>query len=415
MHRIIPPLPPALAAGSALALATACAHDAAPPPADLVTVTDSAGVRIVDLGDTPLDPVKRLAVAPDPALVIRSREDDASSVLFNVRDVEVLPQGRIAVANGSRNEIVVFDSSGERGATWGGTGDGPGEFQYLEWLAILPPDTLAAGDRRLRRVTVVDAAGRYIRSFATADAVERASTPIPPFPAGLLADGSVIGTSSSQPAPVVGPRRATVEIVALPPAGDSAQRIGTWPGEEITIFEKDDLLEVTQPPFGRRLHIAPAPDGIWIADDDRWEVRKYSARGELRMVVRSSASPGAVTDELLEAWIEARYRYAAAGPAVEEWKQDQREIARHTTTPSFGRIAATTDGGVAIAEFGLGTASTRRWITVAPNGAVAAIELPAMLEVKRWGPDWVVGVVRDSLGREEIHRYRILIGAGSSS
>ena len=35
--------------------------------------------------------------------------------------------------------------------------------------------------------------------------------------------------------------------------------------------------------------------------------------------------------------------------------------------------------------------------------------------VKRWGPDWVMGIVRDELDREEIHRYRILVGAGSGS
>ncbi len=72
-----------------------------------------------------------------------------------------------------------------------------------------------------------------------------------------------------------------------------------------------------------------------------------------------------------------------------------------------------TDGGVAVGEFGLGTASLRRWITVDPSGAVALIELPADFDVKRWGTNRVVGVVRDALDRQEIRRYRILPGAGS--
>ena len=297
-------LPPLLT----LTLAAACAQDAAPPPGDLTTVVDSADVRIVDLGAAPLDIVDRRAVAPEPDLVIRSREDDASSVLSDVRDVEVLPQGRVAVVNGSGNEIL-----------------------------------------------------------------------------------------------------------AIPPAGGSVHPIGTWPGGELAMFRHDGLLDVTQPPFGRRLYIVPAPDGLWIADDDRWEARKYSARGELRMVVRSSASSAAVTDELLEAFISERYRDAVEGPALEDMKQDQREIARHTTTPSFDRIVGTTDGGVAVREFGVGTASPRIWITVQPSGTAAAIELPAGLAVKRWGPDWVIGIVRDELDREEIHRYRILAGAGPGS
>ena len=43
---------------------------------------------------------------------------------------------------------------------------------------------------------------------------------------------------------------------------------------------------------------------------------------------------------------------------------------------------------------------------------LAALEVPAGLAVKCWGPDRVVGIVRDELDREEIHRYRILTGAG---
>ena len=398
------------------ALTTACAPDPPDPSDDHIAVTDSAGVRIVDLGDAPLNFIERLSFSPEPDLVIRSLEDDASAVFSDVRDVEALPQGRIAVVNGSGNEILVFDASGERVATWGGTGDGPGEFRSLEWLAFLPPDTLAAGDRGLRRVTVLDAAGQYVRSFGTADAVDRASNPIPPRPMGLLADGSVIGATYSRPDPVEGSVRPAVEIVAIPPGGGPVHAIGTWPSDEVAMFEKDGFLEVTQPPFGRHLRIAPAPDGVWIADDDRWEARKYSAQGELRMVVRSSANPAAVTDALLEALLGERYRHAVvAGPALEELKQDVREIARHTTAPSFGGIVGTTSGGVAVAEFGVGAASPRLWITVQPNGTAAAIEVPAGFAVKRWGPDWVMGIVRDELDREEIHRYRIQVGAGLGS
>ena len=43
-----------------------------------------------------------------------------------------------------------------------------------------------------------------------------------------------------------------------------------------------------------------------------------------------------------------------------------------------------------------------------PAGGVALVVLPAGLDVKRWGQDWVVGIVRDELDREEVHRYWIL-------
>ncbi|MCE2456164.1 MAG: hypothetical protein J4G12_10210 [Gemmatimonadetes bacterium] len=228
---------------------------------------------------------------------------------------------------------------------------------------------------------------------------------------GLLADGWAVAASFAQPAPVKGTVRPSVEIATIRLAGAGVHLLGTWPGEELALFEEDGLLQVTQPPFGRRLHIAPTPDGVWIADDDQWELRRFSAEGELSILVRSSASPAAVTDQLLEEFLTERYRYAVQDPTLEDLKQAQREIARHTTTPSLGMVLGMTDGGVAVGEFKLGAASPQAWITVDPNGIVTTIELPSGLDVKRWGPDWVLGVVRDALDREAIHRFRI-VGTG---
>ena len=386
----------------------ACGGDTGRTHDTQVQIDDSAGVRIIDLGPVPLDVVEHRVLAAEPDLVIRSGEDNRATSFFDVRDVEVLSGGRVAVVNGSGNEILVFDGAGQHIDTWGGFGDGPGEFRYLDWLAFLPPDSLAAGDRGLRRVTVFDAAGRYVRTSATTSAVDQTSRTIPPRPMGLLADGWAVAASFAQPAPVKGTVRPSVEIATIRLAGAGVHLLGTWPGEELALFEEDGLLQVTQPPFGRRLHIAPTPDGVWIADDDQWELRRFSAEGELSILVRSSASAAAVTDQLLEEFLTERYRYAVQDPTLEDLKQAQREIARHTTTPSLGMVLGMTDGGVAVGEFKLGAASPQAWITVDPNGIVTTIELPSGLDVKRWGPDWVLGVVRDALDREAIHRFRIL-------
>ena len=293
----------------------------------------------------PTSSLERHRLACESDLVIRSREDDDAYVLSDLRDVELLSHGRVAVVNGSGNEIVVFDSAGRHVSTWGGTGNGPGEFGRLEWLPPRPPDSLAAADIGLRRVTILDADGRFVRGFATASAVDPASNPVPPRPMGMLENGSVIAVFFEPPAPVEGTARPAVEIVAIPPDGGTVHPVGTWPGEELALFEQDGRLQVTQPPFGRRLHIASAYDGVWIADDAQWEMRKYSARGDLQAVVRSSATPSPVSDQLLEELLSERYRHASQVPALEDLKRDQRRIARHTTTPSFGVIVAASEGG----------------------------------------------------------------------
>ncbi|MXZ82446.1 MAG: hypothetical protein F4Z10_01865, partial [Synechococcus sp. SB0666_bin_14] len=158
-------------------VAAGCESSSSPAAA---AVFDSAGIRVADIGPAPLEGAERRVLADEPDLVIRSGEDEGSTVLSEVRDVEVLSGGRVAVINGSGNDILVFDAVGEHVATWGGAGDGPGEFRYLEWLATLPPDSLAAGDAGLRRVTILDSQGEFARSFATASAFDPASRPVPP-------------------------------------------------------------------------------------------------------------------------------------------------------------------------------------------------------------------------------------------
>ena len=223
-----------------------------------LTVTDSAGVRIMELGPDLDGVAERRVLADEPDWVIRSREDDPSFVVSKVMDVELLSLRRLA------------------------------------WLAFKPPDSLGVGDFGLRRVTVFDVNGQFVRSFETASTATRSSITGPPRPIGLLSDGSVVTAAFESAAPVEGSQRPGVEVAVIPPSGDGADVVGTWPGDELSLFLDDGRLQVVAPPFGRRLHIAPSPDGVWLGDDDLWEIRDYSAGGHLRAVVRSTASPRAV-------------------------------------------------------------------------------------------------------------------------
>ena len=377
-----------------------------------LTVTDSAGVRIIELGPDPDGVAERRVVADEPDWVIRSREDDPSFVVSKVTDVELLSQGRIAIADEVGDEIFVFDSEGRYVTTWGGAGDGPGEFRWLGWLAAKPPDSLGVGDFRLFRVTVLDANGRFVRNVETASGLVRSAGTVPARPIGLLSDGSLVTAVFQSAAPIEGSQRPEVEVAVIPPSGEGAEVVGTWLGDELSPFLDDGLLQMVAPPFGRRLHIATSADGVWLGDDDRWEIHQYSARGYLRTVVRSTVNPTVVTDRLLEERLAEKYRHVSPSPFLERLKADQRGIAGNSTTPSFGSMLSTVSGGVAIGEYQAGRAPTRTWVVVDSVGGVTTIDLPGALEVKRWGPDWVIGVVSDELGRDEVRRYRILGAVG---
>lgn len=384
---------------------TGCKRREAPLGA---TVFDSAGIRVIELGPGIDAELNRRVVASEPDLVIRFDEDDAAAVVAGVTDVELLSQDRIAVADEGGNAILVFDSAGHHIVTWGGIGDGPGEFGRLEWFAYRPPDSLAAGDARLRRVTVFDANGEFVRSFRAPSA---GSSPlVPPRLLGLLGDGSAVGAFfESIASGAEGEVRPEVEVLVVAPTGDRVHSVGTWPGDELVLFSQEGSLQVVAPPFGRRLHISAGNDRVWIGDDARWEVRGYAADARLRTIVRASISAEAVSDNLIEQRITEKYRgRLSEGPALEELKRDQRSIAHHATTPSFGMLLGMEEGGVAIGEYRANSAGHRAWFMVDSTGGVTVIDLPAALDVKRLGPDWVIGVVRDEFDREEIHRYAIL-------
>ena len=377
-------------------------------------VSDSAGIRVIEIGPGLGGVVRQRVLASEPDLIIRFREDDPALVVSGITDVQLLSQGRIAVANEVASEVLVFDSAGRHIDTWGGAGAGPGEFGRLEWLASRPPDSLAAGDARLRRVTMFDPDGIFVRSLEGAVGGGGSSSSIPPRPLGLFADGSIIAAFFEPVATAVeGPVRPEVEVVVIPPSGEGLHSVGTWPGDELSLFRQDGLLQAVAPPFGRRLHISARSDGLWVGDDASWEVRGYSSEGQLRTIVRALVSPGLVSDDLLEQRIAEKYRGRVSDAAsLARLTRDQRRIAHHTTMPSLGTVVGMTGGGVAVGEYQWNTASPRAWFMVDSMGGVSAIDLPPALEVKRVGPDWVIGVVRDELDREEIHRYPILEGRG---
>ncbi|MDE2751909.1 MAG: hypothetical protein OXI83_04965 [Gemmatimonadota bacterium] len=405
--RVAPLAPACVFLGMVLCMLVPAACDPRPISTG-ATVSDSAGVRIVELDFGFDGPAERRSLASEPDRVIRFPEDDPALAISGIADVEVLSDGRIAVAADGENSILVFDTAGNHLDTWGGTGDGPGEFVRLDWLARRAPDSLAAGEVRVRQVSILDTGGQFARTFGTGSALTATDGTVPPQALGLLADGTVVGAFFEQPEAVEGAVRPPVEIVAIPPAGDTVLSVGTWPGDELSLFRRDGFLEVVAPPFARRLHVATAPDGIWIADDASLEIREYSGQARLRTVVRSSASPHSVSDALLEQRIADKYRSAAQGPALERLKRDQRRLAHHETMPRFGAVLGVMGGGVAVSEYQVGGPPSRTWIVVDTSGGVALVDLPAGLEVKRWGQDWVIGVVRDELDREEVHRYRIL-------
>ena len=154
-----------------------CQQDAEPTGRLDTEMRDSAGIRIVE--NTRPTTGSRLdwQIGPEPAVSIGVLEGDDPYMLFAVRDATILSDGRIIVVNAGTIELRVFDAEGTYLETWGGEGEGPGEFRTLRHIEPLPNDSVIVWGWLDPTMTVFDPAGNFSRSVRSDRSAADSPTP----------------------------------------------------------------------------------------------------------------------------------------------------------------------------------------------------------------------------------------------
>lgn len=182
------PIPTPAIRGVVLLLVSAAACEGRSTLQNANTARDSAGVRIVEnVQATWGSPWE---VDGEPALTIGSIAGNPDQELDQVVGAVRLAEDRIVVANGGRLELLFYDGSGHLLGRSGGRGEGPGEFQSLEWLSRWGSDSILVLDIRNHRVSFFDGTGSFGRSVRL---TPNAELPFPP-PVGFFADGSFLAS-----------------------------------------------------------------------------------------------------------------------------------------------------------------------------------------------------------------------------
>jgi len=159
------------------------------------------------------------------AATLELRLDADSINLSPITWIAVAPDGNIAVAQGQDGNIRYFDERGTDLGTFGRTGGGPGEFQWIGlhgWLA----DSLFVLDPQARRLTLVSPTRTLVRTMPWPSTIvldDDPSTPEPHFfwvmPVALYADGSMLTN------PMTAAANATIAWPGGEPAGDPLVRV----------------------------------------------------------------------------------------------------------------------------------------------------------------------------------------------
>lgn len=385
-----------------IACAVGCREDPQGSTGLWSETTDSAGIQIVENARPPDDSRLGWRIGPEPNVSIGEVEGEDPYMLYDVADAMTLPGGRIVVANSGTAELRVFSASGIHVATWGGQGEGPGEFSWLRTIAPWPGDSIAAWYGPRRDISILDGEGNFGRGFTleTNDA-DRHSWALTPQSA--TRDGLIMAWHDPHLLDTVGVEVRDAE-------GGLLGSLGRYPGQEMGMVDATTMDAIL---FSVRL-----PQGVWgdlfvVGPTDRYQLKAFASDGTLTRIVRRGHEPRPVTRADIDAYVEE----IISPPYPDDWTEsqvqayqvEQRQRYRAAPVvehfPAFASVTADAVGHLWVEEYELPGEERpgSLWTVFDPEGRVLGfVETPEGLGISEIGEDYLLGRVRDELGVEYV-------------
>ena len=364
---------------------------------------DSAGIRIVENARPPDDSRLPWQIGPDPSVSIGVLEGEEPYMLDGVIDALVLSDGRIVVANQGTYELRIFNPSGIHFDTWGGEGEGPGEFPYLRGLEAWPGDSVAAWYGLRRGISVFDADGNFGRNF-TLERNEDDPGAFAVMPKSVTHDGLVLTTHDPH-------MIDTVLVEIRDGEGGIRSSLGIHPGQEMQLV--DGMMYQTM--FGARVAQEPWGDLIVISQTNRYELKAFSRDGTPARIVRRGHEPRAVTQDDIDASIEEEVPYYPDDLSESDIRTYQAEERRRYRSAPFAEHFSAFTSLVVDAldylwvqeyEFPGEERPGSLWTVFDPEGRVLGfVETPDGLQVFEIGENYILGHAMDELDVESVQLW----------
>ena len=374
-----------------------------PTDPTLSTISDSAGIRIVENARPP-EGSRLWRVGPEPSVTIGEVEGEEPYMLSGIWDAMKLADGRIFIPNSGSNELRVFDASGVHLASWGRSGEGPGEFNYVREVERWPGDSIAAWYGPRRGVSIFDSDGNFGREITLErDPDDPGSVFVNPV--AVARDGAILAGVD----PHMDDGDVPVEIRDA--EGRLASSLGRHPTYMVLI---DGMLyprilgwTVVQEPWG---------DLVIHSTADRYEIKAFARDGTIARIVRRDHESRAPTQAEIDAWIEEQV-YVPPEMLTDEIEEErQRERQRYRNYPVVERIPAYASividrlDHLWVEEYEVPGA--RRpgvlWTVFDPEGRVLGyVETPEGLVIHEIGEDYVLGHTYDELHVEYVQLWAL--------
>ncbi len=189
------------------------------------------------------------------------RTADGKAVLVDPKNVAVAPDGKVYVVEGRGARVTVFNADGSFAATWGGPGQGDGQFQEPWGIAVAPDGNVYVADTWNHRVQYFDPSGKFLGKW------------------GRLGDAK--GRTDTDQGVFWGPRS-----IAISPAGEIY--VTDTGNKRIQVFGLDGTFKrmfggdgSAPGQFKEEVGVAlDAQGNVWVADTWNARIQKLSPNGD---------------------------------------------------------------------------------------------------------------------------------------
>lgn len=361
---------------------------------------DSSGVLIVVSGA----PAEEWSLAAAPVLKL-GRRDGGPEEFHEIIGVELLPGGRIVVANGGSEELRFFTTAGEFIGAVGGAGHGPDEFEGLSWLARFQ-DSLLTYDWGNDRLSVRSATGSLSRLIR----LDWSSGII--VPRAVLADGTLLSLTVRHMTEITesGTLLETALVSRHDPTGALIDSLARLPFAHRVVHREGNVQTTVGLPIGATGSVTASGSGFCYTFGAEFEVRCFDASGALTLIHRVAVAPRELTPAHIETLFQREVE--AARDAGNEARvsalhraRDGMDFPRHF--PAFAELRGDDRGRVWAREFALPDDPNVEWWVFSESGWVGRLETDRAFRVMDIEGGLVLGVWRDALGIEHIEMYEV--------
>jgi hypothetical protein len=344
-------------------------------------------------------------LSPQPVVRIGEVEAEQQYMFSLVTGALRLSDGRLIVANGSSNELRVYDAKGKHLTTLGRTGGGPGEFQTLRGLWPLPADSFIAVDARNGRLTFFSSAPTMSHTI---------QVPTIPGANGRMADGSLIATVGLAPPE----KREMKDFHGLIDFIGLVLRRGPNATAYDTIVrgKAGQSLVVTVPPsfrqypfpYGRTAQIAVGRNRFYYGDTHSTELGIYDLSGQRTGSIKIRGSGRALSQADIDKWVDVEVEKRTTPQTKTDTRTAFRDIPAPKRSPEFAALKLDDAGNLWVREYGPPWDPSLNWNVHDESGkAIGRVRMPPRFEPMHIGRDFILGVSKDELDVERVELYSL--------